>query len=67
MIKIKNILIIIIILAFVGCDCKQKINQKEFIRIGAILPLTGDAAQAGLNTKQGIDLAIELVNNNGGV
>ena len=26
------------------------------IKIGAIMPLTGDAAIAGLNTKEGIDL-----------
>lgn len=41
-------------------------NQEE-IRIGAILPLSGDAALAGLNTKEGIDLAVEHINLNDGI
>ncbi|MFZ3091499.1 MAG: ABC transporter substrate-binding protein [Nitrospirota bacterium] len=46
-----------------GCEKKE---EKE-IKIGAILPLTGDAAKWGNNTKNGIDLAVEKVNNAGGI
>lgn len=46
-----------------GCAKKE---EKE-IKIGAILPLTGDAAEWGNNTKNGIDLAVEKINNAGGI
>jgi branched-chain amino acid transport system substrate-binding protein len=42
-------------------------NQNNVIKIGAILPLTGDAALYGNNAKEGIDLAVEKVNTQGGV
>ena len=37
------------------------------IRLGATLPLSGDAAVWGKNTQEGIDLAVEEVNASGGV
>lgn len=46
-----------------GCTKKE---PKE-IKIGAILPLTGDAAVWGNNTKEGIDLAVVEVNKKGGI
>src|SRR4028118_1096225 len=39
----------------------------EKIRIGAVLPLTGDAAEYGKNDREGIDLAVSLVNEAGGI
>ena len=39
----------------------------EPIRIGATLPLSGDAAVWGKNTQEGIELALEEVNSAGGV
>jgi len=42
-------------------------NQSGSIKIGATLPLTGDAAAWGKNTQQGIDLAVEEINTKGGV
>jgi branched-chain amino acid transport system substrate-binding protein len=44
--------------------CKQKPNE---ILIGAIMPITGDAAVYGKNCKQGIELAVEEINSKGGV
>jgi len=35
--------------------------------IGATLPLTGDAATWGNNTKEGIELALKEINDKGGV
>lgn len=46
-------------------SCNQ--NNKEEITIGAILPLTGDYAIAGINTKKGIDLAVSLINRQDGI
>ena len=37
-------------------------NSKQIINIGAVLPLTGDVASYGTDSKDGIDLAILLAN-----
>ncbi len=42
-------------------------SRKEYIRIGAILPLTGDVASYGKAAQQGIELAAENINLNGGI
>jgi len=44
-------------------------SKKELgeIKIGAILPLTGEAAKFGQSAKEGIDLAIEEINTAGGI
>lgn len=42
-------------------------TAKEPIKIGAILPLTGDAAGIGQNTRAAIELATEQINNKGGI
>ncbi len=40
---------------FTGCDS----NDEDVIKIGAILPLTGELSSYGVSAKNGIDLAIE--------
>jgi branched-chain amino acid transport system substrate-binding protein len=45
----------------------QTKKEPEEIKIGAILPLTGDYGIAGNETKDGIELAIEQINNTGGI
>jgi branched-chain amino acid transport system substrate-binding protein len=40
--------------------CAKKSEPSE-IKIGAILPLTGDAALAGVNTRSGMELAVEQI------
>ena len=45
--------------------CSQK-HAKE-LTIGAILPLSGDAAEYGTNDKNGIELAVEEINMAGGI
>lgn len=57
-ISIISLLVILMCLFSFGCG---KEADKE-IRLGAILPLTGDAALAGINTREGIDLAVEEIN-----
>jgi branched-chain amino acid transport system substrate-binding protein len=61
-----GILILLISLAMIGCD-KSKVSKEAGIKIGAILPLSGDAALYGNNDREGIDLAVELVNSKGGI
>lgn len=57
-------LIIALITITLGIGCEKK---PEEIKIGAILPLSGDVAVWGNNTKEGIDLALEKINDLGGV
>ncbi len=50
-----------------GLSRKPSGEKKEIIKIGAILPLTGKQAYIGQNMREGIDLAIEEINNQGGL
>ena len=52
---------------FLITGCTKKEKEPETIRIGAILPLTGDIAEYGNRIKKGIDLAIEEIENQGGI
>lgn len=61
----KNIKILfalsIILFAFAGCNsCNQKQNEdkNKIIKIGVVLPLTGDASVYGKAIKNGIELAL---------
>ncbi|MEI6065719.1 MAG: ABC transporter substrate-binding protein [Methylococcaceae bacterium] len=62
-------------LGYFVCQNKilTQINEKFFqrderiVKIGAILPLSGDVASYGNNTKEGIDLAVEQINLSGGI
>ncbi len=46
-----------------GCAKKE---EKE-IRIGAILPMTGDAAKYGVWAKNGMEMAVDEINKSGGI
>ena len=52
-------------LIFITTGCSKR--ESEEIKIGATLPLSGDAAVWGNNTKEGIELALQELNNQGGV
>lgn len=63
--KTKVIVILSLVLMlgiFIGCEKKD-----DAIKIGAILPLTGPASEFGEGNKNGIDLAVEKINNTGGL
>ncbi len=51
-------------LSFIS-GCKKK--GEEVIKIGAILPLTGDIASYGQYAKNGLDMAVNEINNGGGI
>lgn len=56
------LLIATIIAASAGC-----VGQKQTIKIGVHVPLTGSAAQMGIDQKTGMEFAVEQINNSGGV
>lgn len=60
----------ILLLALVGVGIYKNLSknkEKDVIKIGAILPLTGDAAEFGNGNKTGIELAIIDINDKGGI
>ena len=59
--------IIIVVALAIGLIATHTKKEPEEIKIGAILPLTGDAALYGESIKKGIDLAIEEINMAGGI
>ena len=61
------ILIAIVVIGYFVFVPNKEVTEKDVIKIGAILPLTGDVAVYGNNTKKGIDLAVREVNKNGGI
>ncbi|NQU77281.1 ABC transporter substrate-binding protein [Candidatus Falkowbacteria bacterium] len=42
-------------------------GEEDPIKIGTLLPLTGDLASYGLEAQKAFDMAIEEINNNGGI
>ena len=63
----KIILTGILLLVVIGIIYSLIPNKQETLKIGAILPLTGEASFWGQNAQRGILLATEDINNNGGV
>jgi len=69
MIKPKNVFsLVIILLVFISFQifCKAA-KENQVIEIGAILPLTGTGSEIGQQHKMGLDLAVEEINNSGGM
>ncbi|AEE90591.1 Extracellular ligand-binding receptor [Tepidanaerobacter acetatoxydans Re1] len=48
-------------------DTSQPAKADETIKIGTIGPLTGNIATYGLSTKNGVEIAVEEFNQNGGI
>jgi len=48
-------------------SCSQKPQQQDYITIGALFPLTGESSDEGLRALNGLQIAKEEVNANGGV
>ncbi len=63
--KIIRLFIFILFLIFLGVSCSE--SSEETIKIGRILPLTGDAASYGESEKKGTILAEKEINNSGGI
>ena len=43
------------------------VNEKKVIKIGAILPFTGSSGITGESSKNGLELALQEINNSGGI
>jgi branched-chain amino acid transport system substrate-binding protein len=56
-------LAVVVLATLTGCDAAGS----RGVRIGAVLPLTGDIATYGQKMKKGIDLAVKHINTKGGV
>jgi len=54
-------------LAVLMSACGQKAQQREYITIGALLPLTGESSDEGLRALNGLQLAKEEINKSGGI
>src|ERR1039458_8969333 len=68
--KTRNLLIALAVLAAgvtLVIVAKKSNSAGSSIKIGAILPLTGDAAEYGRNDRDGITLAVNQANASGGV
>lgn len=60
------ILISLVVLGMFLAGCKQEAREEKVIKIGAILPLSG-LPRVGEWNKEGIDLAVTKINNEGGI
>lgn len=58
---------VLLVLLIVPFGCAKKQPETKEIKIGAILPLTGESAFWGENIKKGIDLAVDEINQEGGI
>ncbi len=62
--------VIAIVLSFLTAallGCSRKTPEAKEIKIGAVLPLTGEIAEYGKRCKAGIDIAIDELNKGGGI
>ena len=66
MIKMKQFLLLSLILLFSFATSTQA-EETAPIKIGAILHLSGDLAMQGVAFREGIELAVDRVNKNGGI
>lgn len=61
------ILVVVIVLAYRSFNNKGSTQENNTIKIGAVLPLTGDASSYGVESKNSIQLAVDEINANGGM
>ncbi len=61
------LIVILVVIAGIWWGVSNRKPREEAIKIGAILPLTGGASIYGESAKEGVDLAIEEMNNKGGI
>lgn len=58
-------LVLLALILFSACNNAEK--EKDVIKIGAILPLTGDLSNYGVDTKLALELAVKQENERGGI
>lgn len=65
--KLSLLFVLISIFFFASCHQKENISEKENIKIGAIFDMTGSLAYMGKWSQNGALLAVDNINNNGGI
>lgn len=65
--KLSVLVLFIGVLIFSGCSNNTSNKEKETVKFGAILGLTGNSGSLGEDTKNGIQLAIDEQNAKGGI
>ncbi|OPY80192.1 MAG: Leucine-, isoleucine-, valine-, threonine-, and alanine-binding protein precursor [Syntrophorhabdus sp. PtaU1.Bin153] len=63
----KHLSLLVPILFMLLFSCSGSSDRQGEMKMGAILPLTGDAAGWGQSGKEGIDLAVSEINGKGGI
>ena len=60
-----GVLLSVLVLAVVGCDGSLNLHERwgRAVEIGAVYPLSGPQGAVGEEIKQGIDLAVAIINN----
>ena len=61
------LLLVLLLASLITSGCQQSSEAEEPLRIGAIFPLTGAAAESGIGEKKGLEMALEEINANGGI
>lgn len=51
----------------IGCFGNQKSKEQETVKMGIVVPLSGNGAVLGSHSKQGAELAVEEINAKGGL
>ncbi|WHH57928.1 ABC transporter substrate-binding protein [Petroclostridium sp. X23] len=62
-----SFILIVNLLGLVGCANQAANSNSNTIKLATAAPMTGDYAQYGQYTKEGLELALEEINKNGGV
>lgn len=60
-------IVVIVVIGGIWYGASKKSAEKEQIKIGAILPLTGKSAEFGNWMKQGLEMAAEKINSENGI
>ena len=64
--KISFLLLLALVMAVLNA-CAPKTERQEYITIGVLLPLTGEDSDEGLRALNGLQMAKEEINENGGI
>lgn len=57
-----SVITVLLFTSFTGCE-KKTADQEEVIKVGAVYPLSGALAASGTDLKNGILMAVEIINN----
>ena len=63
----KSLLALILLVSFLSAGCSEGPGASSEVVVGAVLPLTGPVASYGNFAREGIDLAVEEINADGGI